>query len=278
MSLWEALHQGLEKAAQEAEHIAREHHIHSTLPRLAEQVTTYEEELLKRTMQLYTSGALTQGELIPLCEGLASLHQEVTTLRQELSQLEHHEPVPSEPVAPDPLLSYSSPSQVPNDPYSTPTRPVPDDPYTTPQSAYPPAYIEKTVVDIPPPPPAENMPSPYPLEPTVPATISATPLPPGTTFTVSPQGTLVTSGVTLPPGTTLIVGPQGTLVRTSGIQPVLHPPVHHRASHAKPADSDPAPVSTDEETEHPAARHKKTARLEPPAEKAASPSTESGGN
>ncbi|MDQ6662118.1 MAG: hypothetical protein M3Z24_14280, partial [Chloroflexota bacterium] len=77
MPLWDSVHRGLEKASQEASRIARTQRLRSNIDTFARQITTQQSNLLSKTMELFTSGQLTQNELTPLCQELVNLQQQL---------------------------------------------------------------------------------------------------------------------------------------------------------------------------------------------------------
>ncbi len=88
MNIWDSVQRGLEKATQEATRIARTQRLRSTIDGLTRQMHTQEEDLLARTLEVFAAGHLIQGELIPICQELTRLQQQLEQNRQELAQLQ----------------------------------------------------------------------------------------------------------------------------------------------------------------------------------------------
>lgn len=134
MNLWDSVHRGLEKASQEAGRIARVQRTRSHIDKVSHQIEAQEAAILNKVMELFTSGRLTQNELIPICQVLIDSQQQLSQAQNELKQLQ----------------SQGS-AQVPANPYTATT-----DVYTQPplpSPGYQPAYLDKTMPATPPPPP-----------------------------------------------------------------------------------------------------------------------------
>lgn len=127
MNIWDSVQRGLEKATQEATRRARTQRLRSTIDNLTQQLHTQEDDLLVKTMQIFAAGHLTQSELLPICQELAQLQQQLEQAQHELN------------------LVQSQQAQSSGTP---PTLPV----YTTPPSEYQP-YDETMPAPPPPPPP-----------------------------------------------------------------------------------------------------------------------------
>jgi chromosome segregation ATPase len=89
MNIWDSVQRGLEKATQEATRIARTQRLRSTIDGLTRQIHSQEEDLLARTMEVFAAGHLIQGELLPICQELTRLQQQLEQNRQELAQLQN---------------------------------------------------------------------------------------------------------------------------------------------------------------------------------------------
>jgi hypothetical protein len=143
MNIWDSVHRGLEKASQEASRIARTQRLRSTIDGLNRQITTQQGSLLTRAMELFSTGRLTQSELLPLCQELANLQQQQEQALHELKQLQAQGP-----TTPAQKASVT-PSSNPYTPGSEITPTV----YAPPPPGYQP-YIDSTIpAPVPPPPP-----------------------------------------------------------------------------------------------------------------------------
>src|SRR5579859_2363353 len=92
MNIWDSVHRGLEKASHEASRIARTQRLRSTIDGLNRQITTQQGSLLTRAMELFSTGRLTQSELLPLCQEMANLQQQLAQAHHELKQLQAQAP------------------------------------------------------------------------------------------------------------------------------------------------------------------------------------------
>src|SRR5947209_4421087 len=108
MNLWDSVHRGLEKASQEAARIAKIQRLRGNIDNLSRQIHTHHDNLLRKVLDLFSAGQLTQSELIPLCQELASLQQQLHMFQQELKQLQNlgtpsvQPAQPAAPIAPHP--------------------------------------------------------------------------------------------------------------------------------------------------------------------------------
>src|SRR5689334_5657965 len=73
MNLWDSVHRGLEKASQEAARIARIQRLRSTVDTLHRQISNQQGMLIASAMETFREGRMVQGELLPICQELASL-------------------------------------------------------------------------------------------------------------------------------------------------------------------------------------------------------------
>ncbi|WP_376797044.1 hypothetical protein [Thermogemmatispora sp.] len=128
MSILESIQHGLEKAAQQAARLARIQHLQLILNDLSYKASQEHRTLSDKVMELYFNGQLSQSELLPLCQNLATLEQHIKELQQELDRL-HGEgqeegqlpvadsgPLPMSPsggTAPSPAAYPSYPSAFP---------------------------------------------------------------------------------------------------------------------------------------------------------------------
>src|SRR5579859_852606 len=127
MNIWDSVHRGLEKASHEAGRIARAQKLRSQIDGLSRQLNTQQNVLINRTMELYTSNQLSQSQLLPICNELASLQQQLEQAQNELKQLHSQGPLQT-PQAPTPQMNMTGTYQL-TSPYSgselPPTIPAP---------------------------------------------------------------------------------------------------------------------------------------------------------
>ncbi|HLZ61845.1 MAG TPA: zinc ribbon domain-containing protein [Ktedonosporobacter sp.] len=180
MNIWDSVHRGLEKASHEASRIARTQRLRSTIDGLTRQINTQQGSVLTRIMELFSTGRLTQNELIPLCQELANLQQQLAQAQHELKQLQAQTPAPA---------AQNVPATPPSDPYPVGGEIAPTV-YAPPPPGYP-AYIDSTVPSpIPPPPPGVDPLTVSAME-TVAMPIDAPPPPPGADpYSASAMGTV----------------------------------------------------------------------------------------
>lgn len=130
MNIWDSVQRGLEKATQEATRRARTQRLRSTIDTLTQQIHTQEDELLIRIMEIFTAGNLTQSELLPLCQALINLQQQLEQAQHELSMVQSQpsQPATTIPVTPTQPSGYTPP--VPPSSYGAydPTMPAPPPP------------------------------------------------------------------------------------------------------------------------------------------------------
>lgn len=130
MNIWDSVQRGLEKATLEATRRARTLRLRSTIDNLTQQIHTQEDDLLVKTMEIFSAGQLTQSELLPLCQELLHLQQQLDQAQHELNMVQSQNQTQFPPTASG----------------MTPTVPA----YTTPPSDYQP--YDQTVPAPPPPP------------------------------------------------------------------------------------------------------------------------------
>src|SRR5437868_13388927 len=108
MNLWDSVHRGLEKASQEAARIAKIQRLRGNIDHFSRQIHIQHDILLRKVMELFNSGQLTQSELIPLCQELMSLQQQLHVFHNELKHLQSlgapavQPAQPAAPIAPPP--------------------------------------------------------------------------------------------------------------------------------------------------------------------------------
>ena len=88
MPLWDSVQRSLEKASQEAARIARTQRLRSIIDGLSRQINTQNNAIVNKAMDLFVSGQLTQSELLPLCQEMMNLHQQLNQAQNELKQLQ----------------------------------------------------------------------------------------------------------------------------------------------------------------------------------------------
>lgn len=129
MNIWDSVQRGLEKATQEATRRARTQRLRSTIDNLTQQIHTQEDDLIIHTMEIFAAGKLTQSELLPLCQNLMSLQQQLEQNQQELNVVQSQGQTQGPPTATQattPLSpSYTPPSHY--EPYDQ-TMPAPPPP------------------------------------------------------------------------------------------------------------------------------------------------------
>ncbi|GER83233.1 hypothetical protein KTAU_18700 [Thermogemmatispora aurantia] len=136
MSILESIQHGLEKAAQQAARLARIQHLQIVLNDLSYKASLEHRTLSNKVMELYCSGRLSQSELLPLCQNLATLEQHIQEIQQELERLhgEGQEQASAPPAAASgPLPAQPSASGAAAPPAAYPAYP----PSFPPVAAYP---------------------------------------------------------------------------------------------------------------------------------------------
>lgn len=179
MNLWDSVHRGLEKASHEAARLARTQRLRANIDGLMRHINTQHSMLIGKTMELYANGQLTQSELLPICQTLTELQQQVQQAQNELKQLQVNLPQQQPPLPPGtvPQTGGTMPYTAIGEPGTGPYPPPPDyqsyvdaGPITAPPpppGAEPLAVGEmETMMAPPPPPPPMSMP---PVPPPVPA-------------------------------------------------------------------------------------------------------------
>ncbi len=162
MPLWDSVQRSLEKASQEAARIARTQRLRSIIDGLSRQINTQNNAIVNKAMDLFVSGQLTQSELLPLCQEMMHLHQQLNQAQIELKQLQAQ--TNQSQSSPAPLPPQSMPN--PNQSFPPVTVEPGQEPYTTASTekdqnavyAPPPpeyqSYMDSTTSNtVPPPPP-----------------------------------------------------------------------------------------------------------------------------
>jgi hypothetical protein len=156
MPLWDSVQRGLEKASQEAARIAKTQRLRATIDGLTRQINLQNNNLIDKAMELFTTGQLFQNELLPICQELASLRQQLNDAQNELKQLQASQPpaVASQfegPVTYPPTMPAGSMPYTPSSEGSVELMPTV---YAPPPPGYQ-SYLESIGGDttVPPPPP-----------------------------------------------------------------------------------------------------------------------------
>ncbi|GHO95533.1 hypothetical protein KSF_055810 [Reticulibacter mediterranei] len=156
-NIWESMQRGLEKASHEAARIGRIQRLRSTVDNLSRQLTTQNNLLVTRTMEVFAAGQLTQSELLPVCQDLAILRQQLDQAQHELKLLLNQGSVHPQsstgqtPTGPNPITGGEI----------APTVPIPLMPSAL-TAPPPPGYstVENTIpAPVPPPPPGVQPPT-----------------------------------------------------------------------------------------------------------------------
>jgi hypothetical protein len=88
MNLWDSVHRGLEKASHEAARMARTQRLRANIDGLMRHINAQQTQLIGKTMELYTNGQLTQSELLPICQTLTEMQQQMQQMQNELKQIQ----------------------------------------------------------------------------------------------------------------------------------------------------------------------------------------------
>lgn len=163
MNIWDSVQRGLEKASHEAARISKVQRLHATINTLSRQIQTQQGNLIQKTMELFSNGQLTQGELTAICQNLSLMQQQLAQAQAELklTQSQGQAGAPNMPTASTTQLGATGPY-----PPLTPNNTLPNYTgegiaptlYAPPPPNYQP-YIENTVpIPAPPPPPSEELP------------------------------------------------------------------------------------------------------------------------
>ena len=153
MNLWDSVHRGLEKASQEAARIARIQRLRSTVDTLHRQISNQQGTLIARAMETFHEGRMVQGELLPICQELASLQLQLEQAQNELKQPQNQGPITTPSSIPPtipalPITGPGSETQINTQPaptYQNFTEPAP------PPSEY--SFYANPTIPVPPPPP-----------------------------------------------------------------------------------------------------------------------------
>lgn len=173
MSFLESIQHGLEKASQEATRITKIQHLHNVVNDLTFKTSQQGQTLIAQAMDMYHNGRLGQGELVVICQQIATYQQQINEVQEEIQRLQQHENNPDQqavPIAPPPTGYSAYPQDAPTQAYITPTAPLvqPDNPtYPIATSTEPPTILSAASQDIQtqmPPSSEEPQPKPHPAK------------------------------------------------------------------------------------------------------------------
>lgn len=100
MNLWDSVQRGLEKATHEATRLAKIQRLRSSIDALSRQLHTEQGRLVTRTMEIFSAGQLSQPELLPICQELTSLQQQLDQAQFELKQVQQQQAPTQSPLPP----------------------------------------------------------------------------------------------------------------------------------------------------------------------------------
>lgn len=87
MSFLESIQHGLEKASQEAARLTKIQHLHNVINDLTFKTSQQGEKLIAQAMEMYHNGHLGQGELVAICQQIATYQQNINEVHEELERL-----------------------------------------------------------------------------------------------------------------------------------------------------------------------------------------------
>ena len=137
MSFLESIQHGLEKASQEAARITKIQHLHNIVNDLTFKTSQQGQALVMQAMDMYHSGHLGQGELVAICQQIATYQQQIGEVQEELQRLQKPEDNTGEQAAPlaSPPAGYPAyPQTAPPQAYAAGNAPTS---YLAPSAAYP---------------------------------------------------------------------------------------------------------------------------------------------
>lgn len=123
MSFLESIQHGLEKASQEASRITKIQHFHNVINDLTFKASQQGQTLIAQAMDMYHNGRLGQGELVVICQQIATYEQQINEIQGEIQRLQQHEEsAPQAPIPPVPSPAYSAyPQEAPTAPLLQPS-------------------------------------------------------------------------------------------------------------------------------------------------------------
>lgn len=102
MNIWDSVQRSLEKASNEAGRIAKVQRLRVTIEQLTRQQQVQRGLLADKVLELFNAGQLPQGELLIICQELATLQQQFAQVQQELKLMQNQGPLPGQPGALNP--------------------------------------------------------------------------------------------------------------------------------------------------------------------------------
>lgn len=231
MSFLESVQHGLEKASKEAARFTKIQHLHNISNDLGFKASQEGQTLIAKAMEMYQNGLLAQGELVTICQQIATYQQQYNEIQEEIQRLQANgeEQTPDTPPPPAPNYPPDQSEQA----YTAGSAPTGYLTYPAqPASGYP-AY---------PVPPAGA--PPYPVPPQTGYTYAQQPYPAAATSSEPPTkpGAPVQE-TTFSPSSEPPTKP-GAPVQEAASSPVEAPVKHRRASHvAAPASAEEAAVA-----------------------------------
>ena len=107
MNIWDSVQRGLEKATHEAGRIARIQRLRATTDNLLRQTTVQQSNLITKAMEVFAAGKLTQSELLPICQELTSLQQQLEQAQAELKIIQSQGTQATATLSPQTTTMYS---------------------------------------------------------------------------------------------------------------------------------------------------------------------------
>ena len=108
MSFLESIQHGLEKVSQEAEHLAKVQHLHSSANDLTSKCSQESQALVAKALEMYQRSQLPKSDLTAICQQLLTYQQQLNEVHAELQRLQGSQQagaaaVPAQPVMPAPV-------------------------------------------------------------------------------------------------------------------------------------------------------------------------------
>src|SRR5258707_3751370 len=114
MSFLESIQHGLEKASQEASRITKIQHLHNVANDLSFKASQEGQTLITKALEMYHQGILAQGELVAICQQIATYQQQLNEVHEEIQRLQSDTGNEGQqaPQPPQPVQAYA-PGAVP---------------------------------------------------------------------------------------------------------------------------------------------------------------------
>jgi hypothetical protein len=159
MNLWDSVQRGLEKATQEAGRIAKTQRLRATVDGLNREINIQSGTLVGKTMELFLAGHLTQAEILPICQEIARLQQQLAQTQNELKLAQANTPPNTAPPPPGAATPYPPPPTIPAQTLYPPAPVGSSEPtiYAPPPPGYEPYTAGGSDVTAPPPPGMEGL-------------------------------------------------------------------------------------------------------------------------